>query len=96
MSNNILCVVCLHPISEHAVDTGVCGYMKPGQLRPTCKCVRQVKAVTKEITLTLTWESTVTVSVPDDFTVPDMLSDFPQSVTDQFTTYGAVLVDWSE
>lgn len=50
--------------------------------------------MTKEITVTATWSSQHTVEVPDDFEVPESLSDFPPDVLEQITSDVAELVDW--
>lgn len=50
----------------------------------------------KEITITCTWESNCTVTVPDDFEVPNKLDEFPEEVLEQLTTNGATLVDWTD
>ena len=50
--------------------------------------------MSKEITVTCRRESVQTVEVPDDFTVPSNLSDFPEDVLEELTSDNATLVDW--
>lgn len=50
--------------------------------------------MTKEITIHCKWESTHVVEVPDDFVVPDNLTDFPADVLEELTSENASLVDW--
>ena len=50
--------------------------------------------MSKEITIRCKWESSHTVEVPDDFTVPSTLAEFPDDVLDELTSDTAELVDW--
>ena len=49
----------------------------------------------KEITITCEWRSTHVIEVPDDFKVPDTLSEFPDDVLEELTAHNAELMDWS-
>jgi len=51
--------------------------------------------MSKEITITCEWRSTHVVEVPDDFTIPDTLSGFPEDILEELTANNAELLDWS-
>lgn len=48
----------------------------------------------KEVTITCEWRSTHVVEVPDDFKVPDTLSEFPDDVLEELASDTAELTDW--
>ncbi len=50
--------------------------------------------MSKEVTITAVWHSTHTIEVPDDWTVPDNLNDFPEEALEEITSDVAELVDW--
>ena len=50
--------------------------------------------MTKEITITATWQTRHTVEVPDDFRVPNTLDGFRDDVLEEISSANAELIDW--
>ena len=48
----------------------------------------------KTITVKCTWVSYNDIEVPDDFTIPSYLNDFPPDALEEMTSANAELVDW--